>query len=543
MKQPHIIIINPDEMRADSIGHLSAPVPVTPHLDTFAQNEAVSFSNAFCQNPVCVPSRCSFFTGLYPHVHGHRTMTHLLHEHESSLFSELKNAGYYVWMNSRNDLIAGQIDGLDEKHADEVYYYDKTKPAPPMPIPDPSRLAAMGRGKQNPFPYLHFKGAGPEYKNIDLEDTLAACDRILHPVQSEKPLCLFLGWTNPHPPYMVPQEYRDRVNAAALAPRIKYSETQNKSRIIGSLRELTDGCNFPEEQWTELRAVYQAQCAMVDDMFGMVCNALKQAGIYDDSTIFFLSDHGDFCGDYDLPEKAQNTFEHCLTRVPLLIKPPKGCTVDAGISASLTELVDFYATVMDYAGVQPDHTHFGKSLRPVIENRGEKIRRYVFCEGGRNAGEEHCDEWHSIGPEGPMPSNDYWARRTAQKEDAAHTKGTMIFDGRYKYIHRAAGPDEFYDLVRDPGERINCIENADSLKLAGLRSAMMDWYQQTNDVVPFRFDSRFTAERIWTAVRAFVPPEEEDHYRAAIEGKEIMEAIQICIRMRMASAKRESTTT
>ena len=274
MKQPHIIIINPDEMRADSIGHLGAPVPVTPHLDTFAQNEAVSFSNAFCQNPVCVPSRCSFFTGLYPHVHGHRTMTHLLHEHESSLFSELKNAGYYVWMNSRNDLIAGQIDGLDEKHADEVYYYDKTKPAPPMPIPDPSRLAAMGRGKQAPFPYLHFKGAGPEYKNIDLEDTLAACDRILHPVQPEKPLCLFLGWTNPHPPYMVPQEYRDRVNAAALAPRIKYSETQNKSRIIGSLRELTDGCNFPEEQWTELRAVYQAQCAMVDDMFGMVGSAI-----------------------------------------------------------------------------------------------------------------------------------------------------------------------------------------------------------------------------------------------------------------------------
>ena len=74
-KRPYIIIVNPDEMRADSMSHLGNPAAKTPNLDDFAENDAVSFSNAFCQNPVCVPSRCSFMTGLYPHVHGHRTMT------------------------------------------------------------------------------------------------------------------------------------------------------------------------------------------------------------------------------------------------------------------------------------------------------------------------------------------------------------------------------------------------------------------------------------------------------------------------------------
>ena len=84
-KQPHIIIFNPDEMRADAMSHLGNPAAVTPNLDRFAEEDAVSFSRAYCQNPVCVPSRCSFFTGLYPHVYGHRTMSHLLHPGEDSL--------------------------------------------------------------------------------------------------------------------------------------------------------------------------------------------------------------------------------------------------------------------------------------------------------------------------------------------------------------------------------------------------------------------------------------------------------------------------
>ena len=78
-RRPHIIIFNPDEMRGDALAHLGNPASITPNLDAFAANEAVSFGQAYCQNPVCVPSRCSFFTGLYPHVRGHRTMSQLMY--------------------------------------------------------------------------------------------------------------------------------------------------------------------------------------------------------------------------------------------------------------------------------------------------------------------------------------------------------------------------------------------------------------------------------------------------------------------------------
>jgi len=111
-KQPNIVIFNVDQWRGDVLGHVGNPAAVTPHLDRLVDEGAVSFNSAFCQNPVCTPSRCSFMTGLYPHVHGHRTMFHMLHSEraESSLLRLLKQNGYMVWWSARNDLLPGKRD-------------------------------------------------------------------------------------------------------------------------------------------------------------------------------------------------------------------------------------------------------------------------------------------------------------------------------------------------------------------------------------------------------------------------------------------------
>ena len=543
MKRPHIIILNPDEMRWDSMGHMGNPAAVTPALDAFADTDAVSFRRAYCQNPVCVPSRCSFLTGLYPHTHGHRTMQYLLHEGEPSLFSELKDAGYYVWMNARNDLVAGQVPGLAERHASEIYYYDASKPVPPL---NPMALQArMGAGQQaNPFPYSHYNGKS-QGRDQDWDDTRAACERILNPVDPEKPLCLFLGWNNPHPPYQAEDPYFSAIDRSKVRPRVKFEDTEDKSLMIQRLHELVKMDAYTEEQWTELRAVYLAQCMKIDTMFKMVCDALKQAGIYDDSAIFFLSDHGDFCGDYGLPEKAQNTFEDCLTRVPLLVKPPKGCAVDPGVSDSLTELVDFYATAMDYAGVTPNHDHFGPSLRAVVGNRKETVRDFVCAEGGRLPGETQCDEWHAEGENGPTANNAYWPKKTAQLDPGAHEKGTMIFDGRYKYVHRPSGRDELYDVEQDPAECHNLYAaESGGPEVLRLREQMLDWYQQTCDTVPKEYDNRFTEDRIWAAVRNFCPPMLEPEIRRYIkaENPSIMQAVRYTMgKLMQMHAKQQGT--
>ena len=117
-----------------------------------------------------------------------------------------------------------------------------------------------------------------------------------------------------------------------------------------------------EADWDEVRGCYLGMCSKVDDMFRRLCDALKQAGEYDNSAIFFFSDHGDYTGDHGIAEKAQNAFEDCLVRVPLLVKPPKGFGVDPGVTDSMAELVDFYATAMEFALRQEPERRPGRPL-------------------------------------------------------------------------------------------------------------------------------------------------------------------------------------
>lgn len=500
-KRPNIVIFNPDEMRWDALAHMGInPAAITPNLDEFAKNEAVSFSEAFCQNPVCVPSRCSFFTGLYPHVRGHRTMQHMLHEDESSLFSELKNAGYYVWMNDRNDLVAGQIPGLYESHADEIH---SGKKDPRVISPDHNKPVNPGiRGeKGSKFYYSHFQGeltTNKEGVNYTSDDSdIDRCIEMFGEDHGEKPIVAFLGLFYPHCPYGVEEPYFSAIDRKKLPPRA--SKGVGKPLMQEELRSHMGIDQLEEKDWDELRAVYLGMCMKIDAQFKRLCDGLKEKGVYDDTLIVLLSDHGDFCGDYSLPEKSQNTFEDCLVRVPFLIKPPKGEKVDPGVSNSLVELVDFYRTVMDYAGVEPDHDQFGVSLRSVVEDRNKEVREYVFSEGGRMPYEWQADEYHGVcGKNGSIPEvSDYWPKQISQTNGDAHIKGTMIRDHRYKYIKRANGKDEFYDLEKDRLEEKNEIDNPQYKdEIFKLKNAMLDWYQATCDIVPRKVDNRIRRSQV-----------------------------------------------
>ncbi len=89
------------------------PAAVTPNLDALVARDGVSFRAAFCQGTVCTPSRCSFMSGWYPHVRGHRTMFHMMRPDEPVLLRTLKEAGYYVWWGGKNDLVPAQ-NGFDD---------------------------------------------------------------------------------------------------------------------------------------------------------------------------------------------------------------------------------------------------------------------------------------------------------------------------------------------------------------------------------------------------------------------------------------------
>jgi len=531
-KRPNIIIFNPDQMRRDALHHLGNPAAITPFLDSFAQTEAVSFRNAFCQNPVCVPSRCSFMSGLYPHVGGHRTMGHLLHTQETSLLKELKEDGYYVWSNARNDLVAEQIPGQIASHVTELYYGGNAEPAP-GPVHEHIR---GGRGDKNFYSFytgeLKLDEHGRNY-NGDDEDLDAAIERILHPVD-ERPLCLFLGTMYPHPPYQIEEPYFSAIDRTLLPDRIRAEDTRGKALILELIRTYQNMQTYTEDDWKELRAVYLGMCMKIDSQFQRLCEALKLAGIYDNSAIFFFSDHGDYTGDYGLTEKTQNTFEDCLTNVPFLVKPPKGYELDCGVTDSLIELVDFYATALDFAGTSPAHDHFGKSLAPVIADRQKQIRSFVCCEGGRRADEIQCREGANPDDEGRSRDIIYWPRYAAQWNDDAHAKGTMIRSDKYKYVYRSNGASEFYDLELDPGETVNLVDKPEYQTVIGqMTASLLSWYQDTFDIVPRTTDERFSRQMVWEKVKRLCPAGHEEEVRSRIEhGMGLFPAQEYCRQLR-----------
>ena len=105
-------------MRCDSLAHMGNPASKTPNLDSLLQ-DGVSFENAYCQNPVCVPSRCSFLTGRYPHTTGNRTMHFLQEPGEPNILRTMKNQGYEVIWVGRNDVIPSNRSKAE--YCDEFY--------------------------------------------------------------------------------------------------------------------------------------------------------------------------------------------------------------------------------------------------------------------------------------------------------------------------------------------------------------------------------------------------------------------------------------
>jgi arylsulfatase A-like enzyme len=500
-KLPNIIIFNPDQWRSDVMGHLGNPAAVTPNLDKIVSQDAVSFSSAFCQNPVCTPSRCSFMTGWYPHVRGHRTMNHMLHDEwdESNLLKKFKDNGYFIWWGGKNDMIPGGKGQDFSKYCDVKFTAtdaDRERWGLPEWLKAGSFSEKSWRGDPDNdkfFSFYHGKISeeNPTYFKDEWDMILGAVD-FINNYDGDKPFCIYLPICYPHPPYGVEEPWYSITDRNKIPPRVTDLENCNdKPSILQGIRKNQRLHNLSEDFWQELRGVYYGMCSRVDHQFGLVVEKLKEKQLYDESAIFMFSDHGDFTGDYGIVEKTQNTFEDCLSRIPFIIKPPVNTPVKPGVKDALVELVDFSATVYDMTGIDPGYDHFGKSLLPLIAGKTDQHRDAVFCEGGRRYGELQASEIEYI--RGSQPTGLYRPRVDLQATDDGpyHTKAAMCRTEDFKYVMRLYEKDELYDLKKDPGETRNQIDNPEYVDiLFKLKNRMLDWYMETCDVVPQKTDSR-----------------------------------------------------
>jgi arylsulfatase A-like enzyme len=492
-KRPNILWFVADQMRCDSLHHMGNEASMTPNLDKITE-EGVSFEHAYCQNPVCVPSRCSFLSGLYPHTTGHRTMHFLQNPDEPNILKTMKQQGYEVVWIGRNDLVSGERD--KSEYCD--YYFDGIKPE------DQSRATMLSmKGDRIPYEtpelmqpeekYSFYQGkydAELAHKGQDwgcIDSLIRYLEKRQQKNEAErKPFFIYCTLFFPHPPYGCEDPWFSAIDRNGLMPRRKNIwDIEHKPSMLYGIGSKQGLQNWPEEKFNELRAVYLGMVSRFDHQFGLVCDSLKEHNLYQDTSIFVFSDHGDYTGDYGIVEKVQNCFEDPICNVPLLIKPASCFPVKTGKNPALVELVDLPATVAAMAGISLDYVQFGKSLLPVL--KGETVHKdAVFCEGGRLHGETQAME-AGHGPEFP-----YWPRLDTQcQEGPEHTKACMIRMGNIKYVMRLYEEDELYDLEKDPMELENRIHDesyADIVLKMKLR--MLQYYMETADWVPNRKDRR-----------------------------------------------------
>ncbi|MDF1512699.1 MAG: sulfatase-like hydrolase/transferase, partial [Anaerolineae bacterium] len=432
--------------------------------------------------------------------HGHRTMHYMLrnHEGEPNLLRILRDHGYYVWWGGKNDLIPGQLgygEDCDVKFSPSEQDYKRWGH-----IPKPGLHSwTPWRGEPDSESYYSFyagklpTGDDDIYCDGDWAMVLGAID-FIKSCRGGKPLCIYLPLLYPHPPYGVEEPWFSMIDKELVPPRVPTPpDWHDKASILQGIAGGQHLQSWTEDQWQALRATYYGMCARLDHQFGLLIQALKDTGIYDDTAVYLFADHGDYTGDYGIVEKTQNTFEDALSRVPFIVKPPKSIKVKPGVSEALIELVDFSATVYDMTGIDPGYWSFGRSLLPVISGEVEEHRDAIFCEGGRLIGEEQAMEKPSLDRFGNPALSMYWPRIRLQTSDAQpwHTKAAMCRTKNYKYIRRHYELDELYDLQNDPLETVNLIHHPDYTDiLLHLKERLLTWYMETCDIVPFDMDNR-----------------------------------------------------
>lgn len=487
--KPNIVLFVPDSYRGDVLGHLGNTGAVTPNLDALVASDAVSFSRTFAQNPVCTPSRCSFMTGLYPQVHGHRSMRNMLKEHEPNLLTVLKREGYRTWWTGKNDLVRVRekedyLRYCEEKidptglYLDEMHYTD----APALEADDP-RQGAFYRGVR--------PRCGPNDKPHWDRDTAwvcAATDRILNHTLDD-PFCCYIPLTGPHPAYAVDVDAYEAIDPDRLPPRI--AETGHAHPLVlDAMRKAYGSDAITEETWRDIKRIYYGMCTRIDTRFGRVVDALKTRGVYDDTWLIFFSDHGDFAGDYGLPEKTHSTLQDALLHVPLVVKPPANIAVAPGTRDQLTELVDITATLYDTIGIEPGYAVQGRSFAESLLGQSGEVRDAVFATVGAREG-----EWAFVNRQvDAMPPGSFYVRQSgaANPFHEAGSHAVACRTHRHKYVHRTyTDHHELYDLEADPGELDNLSGRSEvSAVEREMRDRLLDHMLRTADTLPYEADSR-----------------------------------------------------
>jgi uncharacterized sulfatase len=423
-ERPNVLFVAADDMN-NALGCYGHPVVRSPNVDRIAAR-GVRFDRAYCQYPVCGPSRCSLLTGLRPD-------TTKIFENNIAVrdtMPDVVTLPQLFRQNGWRSVRAGKMYHMDVPGSvgtnkwDDPPSWDVAISPPGAEQKTKGEAKNITEGRRARWDVVSFQGDGAD--QADERATQIALETI-H-AGRDKPWFLGLGYLRPHVPHVAPARFFDLYPLKDIRPVENPSNDLDDiplaSEIAINTRAKDLGGMTDNEKREAIRAYY-ASVSYMDWQLGRVLDALDKSGQSERTIIVFWGDHGWHLGEHRRWHK-RSLFEESM-RAPLLIAAP-GRKGNGRAARGLVEFVDIYPTLADLAGLRGPSNLEGQSLRQLLDDPSRRWKKAAFSVVTAPKGIEGraavTDRYRYIRWTGPHPDEE-------------------LYD-------RAKDPREFTNLVRDP---------------------------------------------------------------------------------------------
>jgi arylsulfatase A-like enzyme len=408
----NVLLLMTDEHNPRILGCYGDGLVKTPTLDSLAAR-GVRFTAAYCQNPICVPSRVSVVSGRMPcHLHTFGNTANQKYEGITTLADVFVNAGY------------------------KAAWFGKTHWGNPrfVDTPDENRSKKAGKHAENEnlgrLPQQSQVSKWPAEENPEHLIANEALDFLTKNHRGN----FFLGvsFLKPHFPFTIQQKYYDLYCGKVSPPRDAAKLIAELPAVSKRERENYKHAEATREDILRTKAIYYGMVTFVDEEFGRILKKLDELGLRDKTIILYTADHGEMLGDRGIWYK--NSFYDGSASIPFIWSFPKALPQGKVVNTPAMNM-DILPTLCDLCKLPKPAGLEGSSLLPVMLGTDNERQRYALSENYRGG-----------------------------------FAGRMIRTDRWKYFFYTNGDEYLYDMQADPGEEQNLVKNpayrktADELK-------------------------------------------------------------------------------
>ena len=414
--RPNILFLLSDQHSPHFTGFAGHPFVQTPHLDRLAR-EGVSFDRAYCQSPLCCPSRASLASGRYCRDLGIYDNQHILESNGVTFPRVLGAAGYRTCVIGKTHFNGEQFQGYQERPYGDLFGQAHQ--------PDPRRLPVRGDAGLGGV----IEAAGPSGIPLPLTQTeicVAEASKWLQTHVAQRggqPFCLSVHFDKPHFPICPPPDYFKRYEGRVHLPDLPPGFLEKEVPFVRAAMRSFGICDPERKDRAAHERTLAAYCGCiewVDDAIGRVLATLDYLGLAENTLVIYSSDHGEMAGERGTWQKS--VFYEASARLPLFMRLPGVTGAGGRRVAAPVGLIDMFPTFCELAGTATPAECGGTSLLPLLRG-GTIARDAIFSE-------------------------------SVVIKEPAHA-GCMIRTGKWKYNTYLDGTEELYDLEADPGEWTN----------------------------------------------------------------------------------------